>query len=624
MRAPDVYAEIIDESILPSVGIAGLIAFFGVTELGSHTRPVVVGSWEDFQDNFGGLITESNFPLYAKRALDNGAKLLVARAVHYTNPMDASTLTGTKATMTKTVGSPVTAVRATATLTLTNAGAANDKITVLVLGAGGSPILLGTATSAVSETVTTLAAKVVSAINLNTATTGYSAANTAGVVTITAPVGSGATANGYVLSNAATGTIAYSQTAFASGVTAQAVVSLTLTAATIGAWGNKLTAYATAAASGLANTFDLTISYADNSRIVNVVTDIPVNPTQSQIDSYNALLTWAQITSITTMAAFGSTAFTSGAEDKTLISTMDYIGDQTAGTGFYVFDDSGDPIKIAVPDIVDPLVNQALANYVDMRKDMVALTRTPIGITAAGAVDFRKGQGAFAGNPAIDSWRTFMFTGGLTVIHPVTGKKINIGELGDIAYIASNKDNSSFPWMSLAGAQRGKLKQVQAVVNNVGTPARRTQFQLLSNNGVNAIINDRTEGIVLWDNVTLGKDTLLKHANVAELMIYIYRTIIPLARSKMFEPNNPKTWKEIWRRVENAMKYVKDNEGVYDYKYVGDQFAETIAQAEVNTSITVDQGIYIFKLYVKPTPAMREIEIKIIVSNSDVDFSTVG
>jgi hypothetical protein len=621
MGAPVVDLEIVDASTLPSSGVEGVVAFFGITEYGPIDKPLLISSWSEFVDNFGGYLDNSQFPLLCKRALDGGAVLLVGRTVHYDNITSKASIVGTKAIASKVVATPVVEVRASGTITVTAVGAVGDRINILVLGAGGLPVFIGSATTGASETVTTLAAKIVTAITASG--TGYTATNVAGVVTVRAPIGTGATPNGYAFMCEVVGAITYTATSFATGVTAQSPVSITAEASTIGAWGNKLRMSAVNAVSGIANKYDLTFSLVGNDRVSYTLFDVPATPTATEIASYNALLPLVKINTLTTLSAFTSTTFTGGAEDKTLIREVDYIGDSSAGTGLHIFDGYTEAVKIAIPELADPLVDIALSSYVDMRKDMMALLRTPVGVSGQGALDYRKGTGAYSHSP-VNSWRSMMFTGGLVITDPVTGVRKNITELGDIAYIATLKDNSTFPWFSLGGPIRGLIKNALDVVVNFGVPARTALWGQLSANGINAVIKDRTYGLVLWDNVTLGGDTLLRSANIAELLVYLYRTVIPLAKSKMFDPNDLVTWKAIYRKVETLMNYVQNNRGLYGWKYVGDQDAENISQATVNTAITRDQGIYIFRLYIKPVPGMREVEIKVIVTNSDVDYELVG
>lgn len=121
----------------------------------------------------------------------------------------------------------VAAVRATSTLTITDKGTDGDSIDIYVVTPTNNWVYIGNYLKVVGDgTTTAVATAVAAAINAQTANTGYTAASAAAVVTITAPVGSGNTLNtgtlhGYVYNSSATATMAFTKTAFASGVTAQ-------------------------------------------------------------------------------------------------------------------------------------------------------------------------------------------------------------------------------------------------------------------------------------------------------------------------------------------------------------------------------------------------------------------
>jgi len=95
--AAKVQGDVVDLSVLIATGLKGIHAFFGETERGEEGKTVLIGSWTEYKKTFGGLLTTSDFPLLCKRALEAGCKLRIGRVLHYTDPTDKSTVTGTKA-----------------------------------------------------------------------------------------------------------------------------------------------------------------------------------------------------------------------------------------------------------------------------------------------------------------------------------------------------------------------------------------------------------------------------------------------------------------------------------------------------------------------------------------------
>ena len=114
----------------------------------------------------------------------------------------------------------VVETKATATLTITGVGSSGAYFDIYVTDNLNSRWNLTRSTynwSSTEDTVTKIAAAVVSHINGSTSIHGYSATNAAGVVTITAKSGYGSLLNGVVLEIFTSG-IAFSKTAFAGGV----------------------------------------------------------------------------------------------------------------------------------------------------------------------------------------------------------------------------------------------------------------------------------------------------------------------------------------------------------------------------------------------------------------------
>lgn len=218
-----------------------------------------------------------------------------------------------------------------------------------------------------------------------------------------------------------------------------------------------------------------------------------------------------------------------------------------------------------------------------------------------------------------------MFTGGLKVTHPTTGANSNISELGDVTALFTKKDNAQGEWFSFSGRDRGSIKNALGVVYNLGSSARRAEADLVDARGINVVIQHPSFGIVSWGNSTLYKsNTLLKKAEVAELMIFISRSLRPLVEVELFNPNDVITWKNIFRRVSVFMDYLKAERAIWDYEFQGDQDIDKIEDAVVNTPQGVDSGLYVFNLFVAPKVAMKYVGIRVAVTNSGVKFDTLA
>jgi len=616
--------EIVDVSVLINTGLKGIVGISGITERGTVNKPVLVGSWIEYQREFGGTLAGTIFPHIVRRALENGGRLKVSRVAHYANIADASTIEGVKA-LNAITQSSVSAVGATNVFTFVSAGVAGQQV-VVVVNNGLGIIVLGSYTIGASPTVTSVASGVAGVINALTSTHGYSASNVAGALTITAPASEGAKANLYTPSINVTGTGSlatgtFATTTFTSGVTAQTAYTLTATAKSIGAWGNNVTVQFKAPANGVSGTVDLFVTLAGYPDLDETFPNISNTFSSTDLAAVNSKSKLVDFSGMTgTISGGNAITLATGAQVVANITAADYIGDGAAVTGIHSFDTDHDIVKIACPEIANPLVDMALANYADARKDLRAIVRTPVGLDAQGIIGYRNGTSPY-NHVAINTWRASMFTGGLKVVNPFTSLQEEITEIGDVLGAYSRKDNNSLEWFTVGGPKRGLINNCLGIVYDLGSPARATNADAVDVNGVNAVIQHETFGPVIWGNSTLQKaNTLLKHDNVADLMIALSRGLKPLVQSELFDPNDVITWKNIYRRVTPLMDYIQANRGIWKYLYQGDQDIDDVSQAVVNSPANIDAGQYIFNLFIAPKVGMKYQGVKVIVTNSDVKF----
>jgi hypothetical protein len=620
--APGTDFEVLDLSILINSGLKGINAVVGITERGHQT--LLIGSIEDYRKHYGGLMEDTSnlFPLLIRRGLEAGGKFWVHPVQHYLDKENANTLVGTKATKSNTLAIQA-AVAATGDITITTPGTDGETWKVF---AGG--VEIGSYVQQAADTPTLVAAGLLADINGNTGTTGYSAAAALGVLTVTAPVADGSDANDYsLIAYNSDGTGVSSSTGFSGGIDAAAAQDSVFTAKSVGAWANNKLWYSVAkAANGVADEFDVTFGLDGYPELTVVVKNQPKTPAAGDLAKLNdKIKDFVEVTSFTgDWRAVAKTYLAGGVRNEALITSSDHIGSSVTGIGINAFDEVSECTKIACPGLADPVVDAALVAYAASRKDMLAVVRTPVGAKDQGILDYREGTGAYS-HQAIDDYHGLMFTGGLKVLHPVTELEVEIPEIGDVLGAMSVKDNSFVEWLSFGGQKRGRIKNTLGVVVNYGAPGRKTWADLVSERGVNAVIDHPSFGTVIWDNRTLQKaNTLLRHANVAELLVYIKRVVTPLVETENFDPNDVDTWKAIYRRVQPILQFIKDNRGVWDYLYQGDQDVEDVSQAVVNTPAAIDAGSYQFNIFLQPKVAMKYQGIRAIVTNSGVDFEELS
>lgn len=410
----------------------------------------------------------------------------------------------------------------------------------------------------------------------------------------------------------------------ATGVLAVAANVVNFEAESVGAWGNGITVVITAAVSGLVGKLDITINIAGHPALQQIATNVSLTPTNNEREAFNAAYKYVRLNGYSNNIPVGTVVFTSGAENISLVTPLDYIGSSVSVTGIHAFDEVVSITKIACPAIALPVVDIAMAAYVTRRKDLIALTRTPVGVNGELAVDYREGTGAYS-HTAINNWRVFMHTGGLRVLDPLSGIEKEITELGDVIGAMARRDNKDGEWFTFGGPRRGKIGNALGVVYNFGSAARAAEADLCDQRGLNMTIDHPDFGTVIWGNGTLQKeDTMLKAANVAELLILLTRSLKPVVQVEGFEPNDIQTWKAIHRKVVPLMEFLANNRAIWKWKYEGDQDIDNINQAQVNAPSNIDSGAYIFRLFVAPKVGLKYIGITVAVTNSSVDYELVN
>lgn len=574
--------NIIDLSLLVGTGIRGIAGVIGATDLGLHGKIQQVGNWDEYKKYYGNLRSDTTFPLLCKRALEAGAKLKITRAGHYTDPANYATLVGVKATA--SVGYSPTAITIASLTTGTNGTfvVAADLTTKLVVGqtfkVQGANLGNGTYT-------------VITAV--------FSTPNTT-ITVASVPAGMVAGTSEVVYSNK----------------------FMTFEAEDIGTGYNRFL---------ISTTVNLADDAATDVVIQNV--DMPDTMSEATIDNpslapsvatFNAAVRYFKITGTTsTIVAAAVGIPTGGTEAINTIVEADYVGATGVNaTGIHVFDTDVDITRIAIPEKTINSLDKTLADYVVDRGDLMAIHKTPFGLDGYTAVEYRDCTGAYAGAQPIDHWTSIMFYGGLKCVDPRTQLETEVSVIGDMLGIMSKKDSSKGEWWSYSGQKRGRIKNALGIVYNLGSPARKPEGDLVDVKGLNPVILHPSFGLVAWGNGTLQRaSTLLQNANVAELMIFLKRSLKPLVDSELFDPNDPSTWNVIFKRVSQLMEYLKENRAIYDWRFEGDQDATDLTNLTVNNANDVGLGKYKFRLFVKPTPAMKYIKADVAVVNADVDFA---
>lgn len=605
MAYPNVNVNIIDKSVQSPTLPVGVAALAGVTERGPVGQAVFIRSIQEYRETFGELLpsTTSIFPTLVHRALNTGAQLYITRILHYTDANDPTTFTPVIATgdnggvfpFSETIIS-VDDVADTISILgdFTDYIAAGDSHTVQKAGGGTASLTVDAGGATYASGVTTI---------------DYVA------------IAPGDASPGDALTWSST-----------------LVASLDYEAKNAGTWGNYLTVEIKRAASGLANALDIFVSFTGSSN-PNVIPsdlnesyiDFPNAPTASDIAKANTALKYINLTTVTStpIGVTPAKLLAGGTDDYASINNIDYIGSATGQTGIRAFDEKNGFVKIACPELANNQVDVELLNYAILRKDCLAILRTPTDLDGYTAIDYRKQQGVYAGGTAIDNWRAVMLYGGITITDPVGGSEIDIPWIADFIGLSATKDKNIGAWRCVSGFPegRGLIPNVLDIVYNLETPSRLQERNDVANAGLYPIAKKTVGGVTniySWGTRSLQiANSSLKFFNVSELLIYLANNLKPICETELFNPNSVNTWKAIYRKVKVFMQPLVDQDAITYFRYEGDQDVDTVSQAQVNTQTDIQNGKYKFNLYFDPIEPIEEIEINAIVTSSGLDVATV-
>lgn len=624
---PGSNVDVVDVSQILANTINGKICVQGVTLMGEPNKPRYTTSWPDFVSAFGSFHPSDLFPLLCKRALDGGAKLYVSRVAHYDDIEDKTTISGVKASASLSV-SAVAETRATSTTTISAAGVANNTIKIKI-NTGTNIITLGSYTVQNGNTTADVAAALRTAIGSNTY--GFSVSGSTTAVIITAPVGSGANANNYVVIVEVTGTVAGSATVFSGGVTvipSGNAGTVAITGKFIGAGYNGTKITISAAKSGTSGKVDIKVEKTGTDTQTFLDVTQAIGETEKGV--LNQKLKLIDIGAVTTQLPIGSISLSSGSQDITLLTDIDYMGSQITNTGWYAFDSITDAFRIFNFSRPTPSVDVALAQYCIARGDMRFHTRTPVGLNDLGIIDYRMGTGSYSHTP-IDTWLGNLEAGDINVTDPQdTEKNFVITALADIAGLMATKDPQFGEWFSAAGGQRGKIVNNNGVPYNLGSPALAAKGDVVYEKGINLVINHSSFGPVYWGNRSLLRDTtkLTSKANVADLALLIKRSLKPLVEIEAFNPNDPIMWSLIYRRVRPFILTLQtgraiwpESDSTYGWKWQGDQNADKLSDVVYNNANDILAGKYKALFAFVPITATEYINIVAAVSDNTVSIT---
>ena len=590
-----------------STSAAGMV---GVAQRGPINEPVLVTSWEQFLNSFGSYIQEGYLAYAARAFFDNGGSVLyVNRIVHLSDPADRTSLTAAKASVTLRDRGIAASVETGTVGTdrirwiARDVGAAGNDISVQIVIPGPSDSLsahlqshlhltmeVGTDSAAQSTT------RVAQVLNI---------ASTMPEVVVTGYSEDGGFVQPTTRLNLAGGRDIRD--------------TLRVQAAKVGRWGDALAVRIEDNAAGSVASFNLVVVYQGED--VEVFRDLSMDESAlNHVElAVNGRSEFIAVEDLHTGPGLpedrpqvGTFQLSRGSDGLVGLNDADYIGDPSARTGLYAFDEIDSLDLLMVPGVTTPAVIHGGIAYAEQRRDLMFLAETPLHLEPQEAVDFRKGQGMYS-HAAFNSSYGALYYPWIEVQDPASGKRKRVPPTGAVAGCFARSDQKAGVWHAPAGIDRGRI----AGALDVGYRTSRDERDDLYPEGVNPIVSFPDTGISVWGQKTLqGQPSALDRVNVRRLMLYIERAVAESSRFVVFEPNNPQTWRALLRLIRPFLESIRDRGGLVDFALQCDE--------ETNTPAVIDRNQLVARVYVKPTRTAEFIDLNFVLTATGADFREIA
>lgn len=608
----------VDLSIGLSSNFNGIAFVQGKTKRGETNDPKeIIRSWPQFERRFGGLLDDDDFPFDCKRALESGSWLRVNSLRHYTDITDKTTIDAEKAVFIPYCFLKISAAFVTSNAITFNINAVAISTVNFTTNSDNTLSLLKDAILAHADV------DYAEIVNPGTASVSddryiiFYKNSTTPLTIASISVTGGASQPTMTITNE-------SMLVDANGANIASIAPKNY-----GADYDNFNIVISDASNGDANYFNITIEHTleDISDSYENIT-IPGSPTAlnshyfDDIIKYNdfVTITYQDLSALSTpiRPRNGTYRFIGGDDGSSLVDN-DYIGDQGQKLGFYAFDNYDDARVISCMSHSADAVHGAGADYADTRQDLVYVGHIDNAATTADdIVADREASGVNT------SFATFI-AGGLVNIHPTTSIEYPMAEIGDYIGLIGYTEKKFGYWRAIEGLETGRVKNTLRVVNNFGGPGSYNDANLLSNRGINLVVN-RSSTIQFWHNVTAYKvSSDLQNLNVRFFLIGLKKVLKPFLETFVGQPNDPVTWKKIYLKIKPYLEELEGKRAIYKkgWRYDGDQFATGPDDYTVNLPSDVAQGKYKVRLYLKIIPALQEISFDFVITPQGVAFEDV-
>ena len=197
----------------------------------------------------------------------------------------------------------------------------------------------------------------------------------------------------------------------------------------------------------------------------------------------------------------------------------------------------------------------------------------------------------------------------LRIQDPETGKRVWVPASTMIGGVYAHTDKVAAPWFAPAGINRGGLGSVLRAKNKL---SQSNRDELYANN-INPIATFPRKGIVVFGQKTLQKDaSALDRVNVRRLLIELKSFIGQTADTLVFEQNSITTRNKFLATVNPYLENIKQKQGLYAFKVIMDD--------SLNTPDVIDRNQLVGQIYIQPTRTAEFINLDFILQPTGAEF----
>jgi phage tail sheath protein FI len=184
----------------------------------------------------------------------------------------------------------------------------------------------------------------------------------------------------------------------------------------------------------------------------------------------------------------------------------------------------------------------------------------------------------------------------------------------------SNLDNNvdAQKWFPPAGVKRATARVVKKPYFEMGS-VLLNKWQNDTTARVNPIMRLKQYGYVIYGQYTtleaidMYTHSALESLNVRLISNVVKKKIFDVCLNLAFEPNTENLWNKFFAQMDEFLRYMKYNEGVYDYRIVMDE--STVTTDDINHLRCPG------KVYIAPTRTAEFFDIDFIITEAGAQFN---